>query len=322
MAIRSRPQPDASQIQSDQRRPERPFVRADKDEERRHEGKVTSFDATNLLKGVSAFVGPATFAAALAFYFGWERTYTLLEAFGVDPSLVSYSAQDYILRGVDGIFTPLVLVSIAGLFGLGIHTLLAPHLASHPNLTRWLARISVAIGFLLLAGVVLALVDVPLIGRYDLGSPIMLGTGVVCVSYGLYLSQSTGSAGLPSWVSYGLVLSAITLVGLSLFWATSVYAQAVGRTRAQDIADGLSAQPDAVVFSHDRLGIDSSDVVTETAVGDEHSAYRYKYDGLRLLLKSGGKFFLLPADWEQHRGTVVILSDTDAIRIAFVKAGA
>jgi len=52
--------------------------------------------------------------------------------------------------------------------------------------------------------------------------------------------------------------------------------------------------------------------------GDSETKYRYKYSGLRLLLKSGGKYFLLPADWKENGGTVIILADTDDIRIALM----
>ncbi len=278
----------------------------------------------SVLKGFGGVLGPTTLVTALAFYFGWERTDVLLRYFGVDSSLVTFSVQDYLLRGIDGVFTPLVLTFSVVLVGLALHTLVVSTLQRRRHLTilTWLAVVAMLGGAPLLAGGVSAAVQGPQIVVPYLAPPLSLGIGVASVSYGVYVFQVArhpgGSSELAPWLTYSLSFSAFTLIALSLFWATSAYAQAVGRGRAIVLANGLSAQPEAVVYSRDRLGISPTGPVTESTVGDQQAKYRYRYAGLRLLLKSGGKYFLLPADWQERGGTVIILSDTDDIRLGLM----
>jgi hypothetical protein len=276
----------------------------------------------NFLQLLASVLGPTTLLTALAFYFGWERTNILLSYFGVDPSLVSFGAQDYLLRAVDGVFTPLVVLFAVGLLALAIHRVVQRALrpGTRPSLVRWMARAVVALGLLLfIYGITVVLQGEPFPTHY-LIPPLCLGIGASLTAYGLRILEGLQSDGAflhARWWAQGMPLCAAAIVALSLFWGTSAYAQAVGRGRALDIANRLYAQPAATVYSHDRLGIDSPDAVVETPIGDEHSRYRYKYTGLRLLLKSGGKYFLLPADWQQHRGALVILPDDTSIRLSF-----
>ena len=46
-------------------------------------------------------------------------------------------------------------------------------------------------------------------------------------------------------------------------------------------------------------------------------AYRYRYSGLRLLIRSGGKYFLLPGNWTRDAGTVIVLGDRPDYRFEF-----
>ena len=41
---------------------------------------------------------------AVLFYFGWLRTHAILDYFGIDPTLISYSPIDYMLRSVNVAF--------------------------------------------------------------------------------------------------------------------------------------------------------------------------------------------------------------------------
>ena len=276
----------------------------------------------NVLKGFGSVLGPTTLVTALAFYFGWERTNTLLGYFGVDSSLVAFSLQDYILRGIDGVFTPLVLIFSVVLAALALHTVVASALSGRHHLTvlSWLAVLAMIGGTPLLIEGLSTAVQQPLLTLPYLTPPLSLGIGVAAIGYGAYVirvAKSSHSEVTP-WLGYALSFSAFTLIALSLFWATSVYAQTVGRGRAIALADGLSAQPEVLVYSRARLGIAASGPVTEAVTGDSETKYRYKYSGLRLLLKSGGKYFLLPADWKENGGTVIILADTDDIRIALM----
>jgi hypothetical protein len=107
---------------------------------------------------------------------------------------------------------------------------------------------------------------------------------------------------------------------LSLFWAMSEYAGALGRGRAERLEAGLSSRPSVVVFSKERLNL-SAPAVEETALAGSESSFRFSYSGLRLLIRSGGKYFLLPDGWTRDTGVAVVLPDTDELRFEFAPGG-
>lgn len=55
--------------------------------------------------------------------------------------------------------------------------------------------------------------------------------------------------------------------------------------------------------------------VTETPLAGEDAAYRYRYDGLRLLIRSGGNFFMLPTQWTRQDGVAIVLRDDPSVRL-------
>jgi hypothetical protein len=55
--------------------------------------------------------------------------------------------------------------------------------------------------------------------------------------------------------------------------------------------------------------------VVERRLRGADSAYRYS--GLRLLVRSGGKYFLLPKDWLHATGAAIVLRDTRELRFEF-----
>jgi hypothetical protein len=57
--------------------------------------------------------------------------------------------------------------------------------------------------------------------------------------------------------------------------------------------------------------------VRETQCRNPDTAYRYRYTGLKLILQSGGQYFLLPVQWRKADGTAVVLPRTDALRLEF-----
>jgi hypothetical protein len=44
----------------------------------------------------------------------------------------------------------------------------------------------------------------------------------------------------------------------------------------------------------------------------EEAAYRFRCNGLRMLLHSGGRWFLLPVGWTAQNGATVVLLPDDA----------
>ena len=61
--------------------------------------------------------------------------------------------------------------------------------------------------------------------------------------------------------------------------------------------------------------------ITETACAGVGAAYRYRYDGLKLVLQSGGQYFFRPAGWTTADGAALVLPRTDSLRLEFSAAG-
>lgn len=73
--------------------------------------------------------------------------------------------------------------------------------------------------------------------------------------------------------------------------------------------------PRAEVYSLKPLGI-GANAIKEVKVGTGDAAL-YRYDGLRLLVLSGGRFFFLHDGWTARDGTVIVLPDDNSVRIEF-----
>jgi hypothetical protein len=145
-----------------------------------------------------------------------------------------------------------------------------------------------------------------------------------------------------SWVgpASGAVVAA--LVTLCLFWAVTDYANEVGDNVVDEwVASGFEERPDVVVYSERDLHLDNEDEpaadataeeggapvpppegVTETQLPQTDGGYRFRYEGLKLLLFSEGKFFLVPKTWpgtrERPEG-FIILPDDSSIRLEFFR---
>ena len=111
------------------------------------------------------------------------------------------------------------------------------------------------------------------------------------------------------------------LVGLSLFWAANDYSAAVGRSRARQFVAELPIYPSAVVYSERSLNLHAPGV-REVRCQDREAAYRFRYDGLKLVLQSGDQYLFLPEAWTPTHGVAILMPRNDAIRLEFIPASA
>ncbi len=268
------------------------------------------------LEALRLVVAPTTLLGALLFYFGWVFTNARSLYFGIDPSILGLSNQDYLLRSIDPVFLPLGALLLIGLVLVAVHRALE-WVLDRPDPGRLLTPLVVVlavVGSVLFAVGMAGVVNRPLFGIDFLLTPASLGLGVGCASYAVYLRRRLlPAAGGHSSVAAVLV---VMLVVLSLFWATGDWAQAVGRGRARQLAQGLGQRPGVVVHSGAPLHLDAAGV-TETVLDSPTPGYRYH--GLKLLIRSGGKFFLLPASWTPSNGMVIVLPDSDQLRFEFTR---
>ena len=270
-------------------------------------GRATLHGARELI-GLAA--GSATFLTALAFYFGWTLTNARASYFGIDPSTLGFTTTDYVLRSADAMFVPLGAIIFTALAGVAIHSVVRIRLRdrlSRTALTR-AAWVCGAVGLVLL-GLGIAAVFRPLpFPTHYLFAPLSPALGAGLLAYAVYLVHGP--------LSPAPIVLVGALVILSAFWAASEYADALGRGRAERLAASLDTRPSVVVYARERLQLDLEGV-TETALDRRDSAYAFRYEGLRLLVLGGDKYFLLTEDWSPEEGVAVVLPDTDDLRVEF-----
>ncbi|KUG57367.1 hypothetical protein AVL61_16910 [Kocuria rosea subsp. polaris] len=278
-----------------------------------------------MLNWVVLLIPPTTLFTALAFWFGWTMTDSRSRYFGLDPSTLEFTNTDYVLRSPDALIAPTIFIAFAMLLGLVMHAFVRRILNSDVDLriVRLAATGSAVLGFVAIALVVHSLLfddpfDLQLVRL--LLRPALLGGGALCMAYSYFILVAVtdhsdtrpSSAPAPAW-EQSVYLTLVFLVVLSLFWATTLYARDEGRVRAEHIAGHLKDQPAVTVYSAESLALGSSVSVERNDMPD--ARYRYKYSGLRLLVRSADKFFLLPNGWTHGKGTTIIIKDEPSIRI-------
>jgi hypothetical protein len=178
-----------------------------------------------------------------------------------------------------------------------------------------------AAGVLLLANGLSRILVTTAVNRPLAVAPLCLGCGACLLVYGLRryrVGSRLGASHVAAAADWAVV---IVLVGLSLFWAANDYSAAVGRSRAQQLVSQLPTFPNAAVYSMKSLNL-SGPGITALHCRDADAAYRFRYDGLKLVLLSGETYVFLPATWSRRSGVAILLPRNDSIRLEFSPAGA
>jgi hypothetical protein len=275
-----------------------------------------------LVSILGAAAAPPAVVVALAYYFAVKRQQTLALHFGIDTSVLGYSTKDYLLRGGDALFLALLFASLTGLVAIAAHVALTRHAEATWPAAR-LRATSVALevvgAVLLVIGLVAVFEPLPL---NIVVRSLSFGVGIVLLAYGVYFGGRVRGAGFfhqtgPRELD-PLLVTSLALIGvvvfLSVFWATKDLAQALGRGQARRLERSLSTQPGAIVYSERRLYLPG---VSEAALSG--GGYRFRYTGLRLLVRSAGKYFLIPDGWSRASGVVVVLRDDESMRVEFTR---
>lgn len=317
---------------------------------------------------IEKVIAPTTLLVALAYHFGQRYTTARSVYFGIHPSLLDFSTEDFVAQSADALLIPLGALVLAGLACVEIYRLSGRAVDRGPASLRWhrpaLWSLRVAGSVTLIVGCYAALYGLPswpskrVVALLLVAGIVLLAssrrrpavTGLrVAGAVALALGICAAVFGLPDWPSYlvppllpaaGILLIALSsrldrptataappdtirrvlvagVVVVSLFWATSEYADALGRGRAKAIALDLKKVPAVVVFSDSRLWL-TRPGVRERVVGPPRSRYRFRYDGFRFVIRSGGSYFLLPDCWTSCRGAVVVLPESVGLRFEFL----
>ena len=288
------------------------------------------------LRGIGSVVGPTSAVTALLYYFGWTRASYEATQLGLDQSLLGYSTQDYLLRSLSSMLTPLVIGLVAALGGFGFDTLVtawARHLdaeAGSPatdrrrrKLLRALVAAVVAVGLGLLAfGAAGTQVRRPTQELY-VASPVGVTAGILLLVYAVNLYRrfftvrDPEAKTTPFGVANPVVSAAIVMLLLvSLFWNVSHYAVVKGHSLAALVEARVPSRPGVVIYSEKRLYLQAP--VVESRLEAENAAYNYAYSGLKLLFRADEKYFLRPSDTSSRVN--IVIADGPGIRLELFKS--
>jgi hypothetical protein len=296
------------------------------------DGSVTDHADLAAMRGflerLSLVIAPSTLVISLAYWFGWTLTNARSSYFGIDSSTLGYSTTDYLLRSADAAFVPIAVVLLVILMAIMLHGSVRRAIEAQRlicTVKRGAKGGATAGAALTFFGVWAMFKPLPVTTNY-LVPPVILGLGPALTAYSVWTLRRVKAPGnertdqvVPPWERSGYMIAAM-LALLGVFWASSLYAAALGRGRAEVLAANLSSQPAVTIFSVNSLGIDSAGV-TVSQIASSATAYRFRYSGLRLLVHSANKYFLVNSGWSRQRGTTIILADTPDIRLEFSPGG-
>ena len=267
---------------------------------------------------------PLTIVTALMIYFGWARSDTQARLMGLDVSLFGFSTQDFVLQSISTLYVPLLTIAALSFGALALHRRIELALRRPPlrPTLRAAGRLACGVGLALAAAAVIVAMQVA--SRGSLLIPLVLAVGVTVAGYGGWLAgAAAGPGGVPARPPRERALRKLLLGGvitLALFWEVSNYAGVVGRGYAQQLEVTVPRLPRATAFSAGPLGIEAPGVREEeikTSARAGRDPVRYRTTGLRFLVRSGGRLFLLHDGWTTRNGTVIVLPDNEQIRWQF-----
>ncbi len=255
----------------------------------------------------------------------------MLQYLGVQFTVLDMTFQDYLIRSVDGVLVPLIVVAGAVLVALWVHQLLRALPAGFRLILVRVVMPAAAIAGLILT----SLVMVDVFGRtmfpsaYPEARGLSLSIGALLLASAARLLRlliaerrpeqeiSQPAPGAVAVAEWGTIF---VLVSVGLFWAAGSYAIGVGTGRAQQIETSLSSFPNVAVYSEKRLNLQVPGV-REVTCRYPDAAYRFRYEGLKLVLQSGNQYLFLPDGWKKATGTAILLPRRESLRLEFTAAG-
>jgi hypothetical protein len=280
-------------------------------------GSPAAGGAGATLRLIATVGSPIAIATGLLFYFGWVRASVQARQLGYDTAILDWTIQDYILRSVNVLFIPLMALLIVALVLTWLHQRLVVPMVESGRPAGVASRLPRALraSWLLWvpAGLALAVVSGSLSG-FLVAATVTLA--LLCAVYAELLERRVSGSSRTPPAAVALIL---VLLALSLFWDAERLANVMGEGYAAQITANPRRWLLAVtVYSPKSLEIDAHGVV-ETRLGTSESAYRYRYDGLRLVQRSGDRYLLMSERWDARTSRIIVLRDTDAIRMEFAR---
>lgn len=269
---------------------------------------------------------PVTVLTGLLVYFGWARAEAQARYMGLHVNLFGYTTRDYVLTSISALYVPLLALVVGAMAWSLTDRRLRTHLAGSQRAEHAVRLCGAVVAGAVAVCLLLLVVAVAAPRGADLYVPYLMALAVLAAAWAvrtrrfLGLRSERGDRVRPgSPVEAGLVLA---LVSLLLFWGTSTYAGAMGRQQAVQLESQVHRMPQARVHSTRALSL-TVPSVTEHLVETPGDGVRgrplYRYEGLRLLSVSGGRYFFLHDGWTVQDGTVVVLPDDPSLWVEYTR---
>ncbi|WP_182878091.1 hypothetical protein [Microbispora sp. H10670] len=282
---------------------------------------------------------PPSIAVGLLFYFGYVSSRRRFALFGLDLDILDLPTQAVLLYGSEALWFPLAALFLVALLALWGHVEISrlvrrrrrasiddPAVRSPAlTVTGWA---SLVVGVLLVARGVAGTLAPDVAAREAPGtSALCLGAGTLFGAYGRWL-VTWRRVHRQRLLERAAAVAVVSLAVASLFWASAGYAIAYGRSRAADFVAGLDRRPEVVLDTTEPLdlGPEFAGATESRLPKAKGRRFAYRYHHLRLLTESGGRLFLIPAEWPtgsrwplvwRGGGTLVVPYD-EHVRLSFL----
>lgn len=270
-------------------------------------------ESSNVVRLLVGGLANVTIITGLLVYFGWRRIETQAQRLGIDESILGLSTREYVLRSVGPVLALLSAIAVVGLVWAWVDRRLVAWIAGREGRAA-----TVVVGACSFAWAALPLAVGASAGRrprevYVL-FPAAIAAGVLLLLYADRLRTAQRGGTAPDRDPVRLFVG--VLVALCLFWTASNYAEVLGASLARRTASDVRSLTGVVVYSRERLHLDAPGTHEQVLPGEDG----YRYGGLRLLDRTGGRYFLVSDGWSPTYGVVVVLADDDhSVRLEFVR---
>ena len=276
---------------------------------------------SSTISKLAAVLAPTTVIAALMYYFGWVRVHAFYAYFGIDADELGLSNTDYILRSAPALWPALVaIVAVIAIF-LFANRLITPLLRRSARVQRIFVAAFVALGLALSAASAISLISAS--SGNSLAAALGLATGFSSLTYAHYVScfeRENGDRYARAMLersnratSFFLAL----LILLSTFWVTAVFADTLGQSLAEHMESAqFDSRPDVILYSASRIHLDAHDVCL-TDMGPGYSAFRFRYAGLKLLVRGNGRLVVIPYSWSTTNPYAIVLPESPELAVVF-----
>lgn len=225
------------------------------------------------------------------------------------------------MRSVDAFVVPLTVA-----VGLSLIVIAADRrlLQSDRAGGQWSLR--VAEGLATVVGLVLLVIGMAyVVGASlipgDVIPALSLAIGALSLPYAATLRRRRVGSGAPAaTAALAVWVATFVLVGVGLFLAIGDYSARVGTGRAQATVTKLAGSPSVILFSTRGLALTYTGAQETVCPGIE-GTYRYRYDGLKLILQSGNTYMLIPERWSPANGQAILLPRQDGVRLDYSAPG-